>query len=348
MGYAFISYCSKNRDLVDKIKFILNKNGVETWLAPDNIAPGFEYHDCIVDAIKNCSCFILLLSKDALESTWIPDEVSLAHDNKKRIIPVMLENLDSLGKLEIYIRRYQFLNVQTVAEESNEIQTLVSAVKNATGALENTTTQDNVSTIVSNAQDKNDSSAKSNAKFDKKTAIFVTVCIILLAIAIVLATALPSFLKPDENVGANENQTIVSSIISSTSEQTDSTSIISSVEETSSEDTGSTPVEETSSEDTSSTPVGENQLSSKYDEDIESLKYMDSMMLSLRTLRIKVGEGITPQPAQVWGDVTIYSQNTAIAIGDGLVVKGIAKGETYIVVQSNKTGMSQAFYVIVE
>ena len=43
MGYVFISYSSQNQDIAYRINEILNKNDIETWMAPNDIPVGFEY-----------------------------------------------------------------------------------------------------------------------------------------------------------------------------------------------------------------------------------------------------------------------------------------------------------------
>lgn len=52
MSYAFISYGSKDRDIVNPIKDILVANGIKTWVAPDDIPAGSNYSEVINDAIK--------------------------------------------------------------------------------------------------------------------------------------------------------------------------------------------------------------------------------------------------------------------------------------------------------
>ena len=42
-----------------------------------------------------------------------------------------------------------------------------------------------------------------------------------------------------------------------------------------------------------------------------------------------------------------YSQNTEVAAADGVVVKGIAPGETYVVIASSRNA-TQVYYIIVE
>lgn len=63
MSYAFISYGSKDRDIVNPIKDILVANGIKTWVAPDDIPAGSNYSEVINDAIKNCTLFIIVLTK---------------------------------------------------------------------------------------------------------------------------------------------------------------------------------------------------------------------------------------------------------------------------------------------
>lgn len=43
MGYAFISYSSKNRTSADSLKELLKRNGISTWMAPGDIPTGDLY-----------------------------------------------------------------------------------------------------------------------------------------------------------------------------------------------------------------------------------------------------------------------------------------------------------------
>ena len=59
MSYAFISYGSKDRDIVNPIKDILVANGIKTWVAPDDIPAGSNYSEVINDAIKKIALYLL-------------------------------------------------------------------------------------------------------------------------------------------------------------------------------------------------------------------------------------------------------------------------------------------------
>lgn len=43
MGYAFISYSSKNKSLADSMRQLLNKNNIASWMAPYDIPAGSKY-----------------------------------------------------------------------------------------------------------------------------------------------------------------------------------------------------------------------------------------------------------------------------------------------------------------
>lgn len=132
MGYAFISYSTKNKDFADGIKSLLNKNGIETWMAPNDIPVGSKYAEVIGKAIKNCSCLILLLTNNSQNSTWVAKEVERAVNYKKVIIPVQLEDLVLNDEFEMYISTDQILPIKKIDDSSVEIKNLLSILKKHT------------------------------------------------------------------------------------------------------------------------------------------------------------------------------------------------------------------------
>lgn len=90
-----------------------------------------------------------------------------------------------------------------------------------------------------------------------------------------------------------------------------------------------------------------NEVPEKYEQAIEEFKYQSDGFIKLNTLNIKVGEFVTPMAASVWGNCTIYSQDTTIAKADGAIIEGISKGTVYVVVE-NPVGMTDVYMVIVE
>ena len=86
MGYVFISYSTQNLSCADTFREIFKEEGIDTWMAPYDIPAGSKYAQVISRAIKECSCFLLLLTNAAQESTWVAKEVeSLSNDEESYV-----------------------------------------------------------------------------------------------------------------------------------------------------------------------------------------------------------------------------------------------------------------------
>ncbi len=85
------------------------------------------------------------------------------------------------------------------------------------------------------------------------------------------------------------------------------------------------------------------QIPEKYANEVLALEYSSS---TLYDVSVKVGEYTTTQSSSVWTDCVIYSKDTRIAVGEGPLVKGVAPGETTVVVVS-QTGTAVAYRIIV-
>lgn len=94
--FVFISYSSRERNMADKTKMILENNGIRCWMAPQSISPGSDYGKEIPKAIAKCAAFVLILSKASQESLWVPKEMSNAISKGKVVIPFRID--DSLIK----------------------------------------------------------------------------------------------------------------------------------------------------------------------------------------------------------------------------------------------------------
>ncbi len=107
MGYVFISYSSKNEASARSIRKTLELNKMETWMAPDNIPAGKNYGAVINHAIKECACVLLVLTSDAMSSTWVPKEIERAINYGKTIVTLKLENIPLNDEFEFYLSNVQ-------------------------------------------------------------------------------------------------------------------------------------------------------------------------------------------------------------------------------------------------
>lgn len=313
MGYAFISYSSKDAKIAAKLKNVLDNNGIDSWIAPDDIPVGSKYAKVISSALKNCSCLILLLSDNSQASTWVSKELERAISYEKTIIPIRIEDIILNDEFEFYISTDQIIDVHDFAESDPQVQKLIAKAKEC--VLSSSFEKSMLSDAVVISSDK----AK---RIKIKPVHIITSLFVVIAILILVIlfggdkTPDTPYTPPSETVGNNET-----------------------VQGDEKEPEQQQPVEDTA--------VGKNEIPEENEKNVTALKYADTLTQQVSTIYVKVGEYATPSAAGVWDDVTIYSENTAVAVGEGILVKGVSKGDTYIVVKT-RGNMASAYHVIVE
>lgn len=130
MEYAFISYSTKNQASADAMRELFNKHNIDTWMAPYDIPAGSKYAAVITKAIRDCSCFVLLLSNDSQSSEAVDSEVELATLTfKKSIITVELEKVILNDAFTFYIHNKQIIAAHKIDKDSHEIKQILEAVK---------------------------------------------------------------------------------------------------------------------------------------------------------------------------------------------------------------------------
>lgn len=118
---VFISYKSSEFEEANRIKAILEENGVSCWMAPASIPLGSNYASEIPNAIANCKIFLILLSKKSQKSKWVAKELDRAINCGKVVIPLMLEKCKLHTPFNFYltdVQRYEaFLNSETAIRD---------------------------------------------------------------------------------------------------------------------------------------------------------------------------------------------------------------------------------------
>lgn len=132
MGYAFISYSSENQAPADSMRALLKKNNIDSWMAPYDIPIGSKYAMVINQAVKGCSCLILLLTDYAQNSVWVAKEVERAINYRKPIIPIQLEDLVLNDEFELYISNDQIVRLPKI-DESDLMNKILQTIAVYTG-----------------------------------------------------------------------------------------------------------------------------------------------------------------------------------------------------------------------
>ena len=77
---VFISYTTDNVEKAREIRRILAENHITLFFAPDDIRGSEDHTRVVPQAIRNSKCFLLLMSKEAQQSSWVKRELGEADD----------------------------------------------------------------------------------------------------------------------------------------------------------------------------------------------------------------------------------------------------------------------------
>lgn len=94
MAYkVFISYSSKNLDIVQWAHATLAQPGfTEVFAAEYSVVPSAALNKEIIQAIRTCDLFVLLWTQEARKSDYVPQEIGIAVDANRTILPVVMED----------------------------------------------------------------------------------------------------------------------------------------------------------------------------------------------------------------------------------------------------------------
>ncbi len=85
---VFISYSSKDTDIVNHLKDDLKRAGVAVWLDHEQLTPGTpNWRDAVLKGIEQATDVIYTASPDAASSKYVAHELAIAEGEGKRILP---------------------------------------------------------------------------------------------------------------------------------------------------------------------------------------------------------------------------------------------------------------------
>lgn len=133
MGYAFISYSSKHQEAADSMKNLLDKKGIDSWMAPGDLPAGSEYAGIIDSVISSCSCLVLILSQAAQNSNWVKKEVCIAVGSGKPIIPMLIEDVVLDNNMSFYIGDRHIVRVNEIDENTSAMKNIIANISICVG-----------------------------------------------------------------------------------------------------------------------------------------------------------------------------------------------------------------------
>jgi formylglycine-generating enzyme required for sulfatase activity len=136
---VFISYASEDinsttadRQVADQICSALESQGIHCWIAHRDILPGDEWMEAIIDAVDQTKIIVLVFSANTEKSQWVKDEIKLALDEKRMIIPFRIQEVYPLRALKLLKVRCQWMHAFTPPLEKH-IENLVKIVSRHLG-----------------------------------------------------------------------------------------------------------------------------------------------------------------------------------------------------------------------
>jgi len=94
MGHIFISYSKKDVLYADKLVNALRREGFNPWVDIDELGAGTHWQNRLHKQILTCDAYILIMSRNAKASKWVPDELVTAKSKDKPIFPVLLDDTE--------------------------------------------------------------------------------------------------------------------------------------------------------------------------------------------------------------------------------------------------------------
>src|SRR6266566_4175902 len=100
----FVSHSQKDNDfvgvLVQDLRRILGDDRSVWYDALGGLRGGDTWWSRIVQELTACDTYIIVLSRDAMNSEWVCRELDIAINERKRIVPVLYRSCDIRADLK--------------------------------------------------------------------------------------------------------------------------------------------------------------------------------------------------------------------------------------------------------
>jgi DNA-binding MarR family transcriptional regulator len=119
---AFFSYSSDDSEFALRLAGDLKAAGAAVWLDKLDIKPSQHWNRAVEEALTNCPCMLVILSPSSVDSENVLDEVDLALDKRKTIIPVLYRDCET----PLRLRRVQHIDFRN--DYGRGLQALLKAL----------------------------------------------------------------------------------------------------------------------------------------------------------------------------------------------------------------------------
>lgn len=111
MSDIFISYSSKDRDRALSLTERLRSAGYSCWIDQSGIDAATRWSSGIAEALSGCKAIFMLLSTSSLASENVTKELNLAAEWKKKIVPIVLEEVALTKDFAYHLSGIQHISI---------------------------------------------------------------------------------------------------------------------------------------------------------------------------------------------------------------------------------------------
>lgn len=151
----FVSYSSKDRPFAIGLVKELQNLGANVWIDQLGIGLGENWDNAIEEALEKSETFMLILSPTSVESQNVQDEVSIAINTNKKMVPILIKECE----LPMRWQRKQYADLANNPDKAiHDILTFLGLQKKASVSLKKVLSLIGVSEAIStkSVNEKND------------------------------------------------------------------------------------------------------------------------------------------------------------------------------------------------
>jgi hypothetical protein len=128
----FVSYSSKDRPFALGLVKELQELGANVWIDQLGIGLGEDWDDAIEQALEKSETFMIILSPTSVESRNVKDEVNIAINSKKKLVPILIKECE----LPMRLQRRQYADLAHNPDKAiNDILTFLGLQEKASASL---------------------------------------------------------------------------------------------------------------------------------------------------------------------------------------------------------------------
>lgn len=117
---VFLSYANEDRLWVDEFSSALRRAGVNDWFDAHQLRPGEHLQQAVEQALRASKVLVLMVSPHRFRSPWTYFELGAAVADHKRIIPVIVSDID-WSELPPLVRQLQFVREKSATQAAKVV-----------------------------------------------------------------------------------------------------------------------------------------------------------------------------------------------------------------------------------